>query len=822
MRVFLLAILLLFSQVGFAADLPSPNDYQLPTSFSFTPPSTDASVGYLSVIFGVVDGVLHGTGSQIIGTMFGIMNSAVLTLGGVIIMYILVVSTLNTAHEGEVMGREWSSIWIPIRAVVGIGAMLPKATGYSFIQILVMWLVVQGVGTADSVWSAALGYFNRGGILVQPNTNLNTDTSTYASAGNTPLVLVAGNVLKAETCMNVLYNSLVLQNANNPSSGSSQSVPSFIASLQVTGAPSGNTPPCYQGDTRPGCSTKGDSGGTINFPGNVSYAGKNYQGACGSVSWDFTSSANLNSNPANLGAYDDRSVAVQQIVMDMEPLANTLAQILLPTNNSQTAAYITLPDLNPGTLVAAATDYMGIIGPYFNSQGNAAIQAAQQYFTASSQYGWLSAGSFYFVLANLNNSYVARETQFPLVDMPAAYDPSYFNAQALNALTGNVTPTVVKCPENGQDTDALNNFICSEYNTAMGQAPATAPGVPFKAPTVQPWNGKIGSIKTSKWVTSMINLIPGAFNQLAGNLNNILTDQSQTKGFAGDPIVQISQMGASIIDLIEYIWIGGAAAAFAAMLVGSACSAFTSLGGAIMAAISWFIPFLTGVMFTMFVSGAVMEYYVPLIPFILFLSAGIGWFIAVIESMVAAPLVALGLTIPDGHKHFGQAKNAFMLMLNVFIRPTLIVFGFIFGAILSHVALWVLNQGLYVALGGASQGVISTDPSHILEVVALIVIYVGLVITIINKSFALIHQLPEQVLTWIGGSQRAFGEAQFGQEVKQQFEGAAGQLGTKMQEGSKGASEQAAGIVKGAGTDLKTSIGDKGGEGGGGGGMSVS
>ena len=41
-------------------------------SLSFAPPPGDFSVVFLGNIFGIVDGVLHGTGSQIMGAMFGV------------------------------------------------------------------------------------------------------------------------------------------------------------------------------------------------------------------------------------------------------------------------------------------------------------------------------------------------------------------------------------------------------------------------------------------------------------------------------------------------------------------------------------------------------------------------------------------------------------------------------------------------------------------------------------------------------------------------------------------------------------------------------
>ncbi len=52
------------------------------SSLSFAPPASDYSVVFLGNLFGVVDGVLSGTGSQIMGSMFAVFNAAVLALGG--------------------------------------------------------------------------------------------------------------------------------------------------------------------------------------------------------------------------------------------------------------------------------------------------------------------------------------------------------------------------------------------------------------------------------------------------------------------------------------------------------------------------------------------------------------------------------------------------------------------------------------------------------------------------------------------------------------------------------------------------------------------
>ncbi len=133
------------------------------------PPAGDYSVVFLGNLFGIVDGVLHGTGSQIMGAMFSVFNSAVLAIGGVIITYTMTVSTLNTANEGQLLGQKWSSIWIPVRSVAGLALLIPKHPVLPNANF-VMWIAVQGW-----VLQINLGhrfrYMNRGGVIIQAQAN---------------------------------------------------------------------------------------------------------------------------------------------------------------------------------------------------------------------------------------------------------------------------------------------------------------------------------------------------------------------------------------------------------------------------------------------------------------------------------------------------------------------------------------------------------------------------------------------------------------------------------------------------------------------------
>ncbi len=153
----------------------------------------------------------------------GCVNAAILSLGSIIVMYTLVVSTMNTAHEGEVLGRRWSSIWIPLRMVFGVGMLLPKATGYSFVQVFVMWLVVQGVGAADSVWSVALDYFQQGGNIIRYNAESGWDNTSSINVKES-----MASLFHSMVCVHALQKAADAEYERNIAQGGSPTPPPIL------------------------------------------------------------------------------------------------------------------------------------------------------------------------------------------------------------------------------------------------------------------------------------------------------------------------------------------------------------------------------------------------------------------------------------------------------------------------------------------------------------------------------------------------------------------------------------------------------------------
>ncbi len=113
---------------------------------------TDVSVGILQWIFGpVVEKLTQGASPDavdasvsVMASIFSVFNSGLLVVASLIVSYVAVMGVTNTANEGEAMGRNWSSLWTPMRIVSGGSVLLPTTSGYSFIQLIVMMFALWG------------------------------------------------------------------------------------------------------------------------------------------------------------------------------------------------------------------------------------------------------------------------------------------------------------------------------------------------------------------------------------------------------------------------------------------------------------------------------------------------------------------------------------------------------------------------------------------------------------------------------------------------------------------------------------------------------
>ena len=181
------------------------------------------------------------------------------------------------------------------------------------------------------------------------------------------------------------------------------------------------------------------------------------------------------------------------------------------------------------------------------------------------------------------------------------------------------------------------------------------------------------------------------------------------------------------------------------------------------------VPAFYALMGILITSGALLAIYTPLLPYIYFTFGALAWMIATVEAMVAGPLVALGIISPSGqHEILGKAEPALMLLFSLFLRPSLMIFGLMAAMLLAVVACTMVNETFAYVM----RGWYAFDP---LSLVFILVAYVSLILAVLNKCFAVINLIPQQVMRWISGQGEAV-EAPLA-EMKGAIDTAAGKAG---------------------------------------------
>jgi conjugal transfer/type IV secretion protein DotA/TraY len=198
-------------------------------------------------------------------------------------------------------------------------------------------------------------------------------------------------------------------------------------------------------------------------------------------------------------------------------------------------------------------------------------------------------------------------------------------------------------------------------------------------------------------------------------------------------------------------------------------------GGAINLLYTLLVPALYAFCGFLIGLGATLAIYVPLIPYIIFTFGAIGWLLSTVEAMVAGPLVALGIISPSKQHHelLGKAEPALMLIFNIFLRPSLMIFGLIAAILLSKVILTMIDTVFWSLVKDAIVG----EAPGPLQYIVFLLAYVALVVAALNKCFAAIYIIPQQVMMWIGGQGAQYGEAEAAGEVRSKTEQAGQMVG---------------------------------------------
>jgi len=238
-----------------------------------------------------------------------------------------------------------------------------------------------------------------------------------------------------------------------------------------------------------------------------------------------------------------------------------------------------------------------------------------------------------------------------------------------------------------------------------------------------------------------------------GSAMDSLTSGFQTNvtGGATNPLLMLQIFG-TLMMVIAEVMFTVAFVLILALSIGGNLNIFVlgtgfddPIGPTALAIMIFVLPLFWGAMALLVSAGALLAIYTPLLPYIYFTFGALAWMIATVEAMVAGPLVALGIISPSGqHEIMGKAEPALLLLFNLFLRPSLMIFGLIVAMLMAAVACMMVNQTFaFVMINWAYP-----DP---LTMIFMLIAYVSIILAVLNKCFAVINLIPQQVIRWISG-----------------------------------------------------------------------
>lgn len=130
--------LMILSGAAFAAGPVTPSQiYDAATAGG-----NDESLKLIQTVFGNPGGLFPTVGGPMPGdgvfqALFMMFNTLILTVGLAWLTYGVVGGLVQTAHEGEFLGKRMSTTWIPIRLTTGIVTLVPFVNGWSIGQLFV-------------------------------------------------------------------------------------------------------------------------------------------------------------------------------------------------------------------------------------------------------------------------------------------------------------------------------------------------------------------------------------------------------------------------------------------------------------------------------------------------------------------------------------------------------------------------------------------------------------------------------------------------------------------------------------------------------------
>lgn len=758
MQIFLL-VLALFTGRAFAYNGPGLGPRTIGAFFDNPNEQTDIAFRLLDLVFGI-PGIFN---SSEMGTtpfhsglhaLFEFYSFGMLLIATIIIVYLTIAIVLETAESGVPFGKRFNKAWAPIRLVLFFGLLLPTPQGINLAQYLLLNAAKLGSNVATNAWitfdsasgSAYLG--NPDQLIARPNVPDFTGFASFMAIAKM-CSWAEGRIAGRDIQPYIVYGKTATDSV--PLS----SAPAF--STMVQNARGGNIG--FRFGVKDETLYADETGAIYPYCGELvmpivdqaqpgaAYIQQAYVDMIRCM-WD---GSNGTAFECRLGdRFDLMGESYTQKYSRILPLTDFPDMTLVQGQHLRTFVVMSLNNSFEETLTNAIDEQTTSSAPdSANSFENTNVALL----------GWGGAGIWFNKIAQQNGamtSSIFNEPQIRLMPSSMEYVKEKKLKQDKNVpFLETYTPTlssgksiIFETPQQHDIALVLNQqFRAWADERAMAFYPAN----PASHNT-----GNTGNI-----IIDTINLVMGTQG---------LFDMCKNTNI--HPLAQLSALGKGLVE--HSIRSFGIAAGVG--VVGGLAGLFDkSLGSALTAATGFFI----NVASMGLILGFVLFYVLPMIPFIYFFFAVMTWVKSIFEAMVGMPLWALAHIRIDGDGMPGDSAEAgYFYILEIFLRPIVIIISFVGAVVIFGALVKVLNQIFYLVLSnlsghtpsspgtdcfaqpGAGAPAGTTEAAYkrgTIDEFFFTVIYAVIVYMMANPCFKLVDAIPDNIMRWLGASVSSFG-----------------------------------------------------------------
>ncbi len=750
------------------------NAVNLTSTNIFQPVQNDMSIELLATLFGGMP--FFGNGADGFQEVFKIFNISILTVGGVLAAYTIMLTSIGTAKEGEAMGRQYDTTWIPIRYVAGVGTVLPVINGYCAIQVIIMWFIIQGIGIADIVWQVFTSEDNlKGSLAVSPVT-----PNAKELAKNTLQATLCVKALAYQSAMNGDDLTFGITRLNMKGGELSSVEKELVSKAGVDASKDMKSTYLLFGEMNGANGIAKDACGSIeikNFQegrdgvlagidksklatevistGTNAYATMHFGNTTGKV---VTGTAALFSGiQATFGTYEEKQtykrwlkdisqgheIAIEVLLTRADEISDAImtqiaekdkkefaeyeakAKKVLEQNPDKNISIASMGDVTSAertikkTSTVKSEDIAKEIDGLASTYQNAIKQIAVSRYKDGVAYSELVKAS------NQSGWIMAGAFHNKMADITDAVNKMVLEVPA--SQSNPVSPNALKVNE-------LNSKYLSVLNDYYGQTSNYS----SKAEFVKTVDKPVGDDKMSWKKFGESGFSP---NYILDNMMTSAIDMSINDN--EHPIIQLKRLGSLMI------------ATAGATLTSTMAILDGENGGE--AGTMWLIATFAYTLVVALLSGGItLTYILPMLPFFIWMGMVFGWVVLVVQAVIAGPIIMIMHLTPNAQDLMGQQRQGYNLVFSLILRPLLMVLGVIATIILINVLGIFINKiftTVYMYSQTSEKGLLA----GIFGLLIVPIMYAVFVYIMLKEILSIMYKVPDELLSWIGSNGTALG-----------------------------------------------------------------